>query len=89
LRNHIWLLVLLPILILVVVPWYAGHRTTDYGMDARLWAQLHSISTALELHANEFDGYPPSEANDPTGAPYCGAMKLCEAVLGQDLQGIH
>jgi hypothetical protein len=52
-------------------------------------AQLHSVTAALELHANVFDAYPPSDANDRIGAPYCGAMKLCEAVIGQDLLGMH
>jgi len=52
-------------------------------------AQFHSMGAALELHRNEFDAYPPSDANDPVGVPYCGAMKLCEGVMGQDLLGMH
>ncbi len=57
--------------------------------DAELMAQLKAMDAAVELFANEFDAYPPSDANDPTGRPYCGAMKLTEALLGQDLFGFH
>jgi hypothetical protein len=51
--------------------------------------QLNSLSCAAELFSHDFDGYPPSDANDRTGVPYCGAMKLAEALLGQDLLGYH
>ena len=49
---------------------------------------MHSMRL-IELFNNEFDGYPPSDANDPAGRPYCGAMKLAEALMGQDLLGFH
>ncbi|MEN6576304.1 MAG: hypothetical protein ABFD90_08175 [Phycisphaerales bacterium] len=52
-------------------------------------AQLHSMDAALELFKSGYFIYPPSDANDPTGKPYCGAMKLAEAVMGQDLLGWH
>jgi hypothetical protein len=52
-------------------------------------ARFHSIDAALEFFASELNGYPPSDALDPTGKPYCGAMKLCEAMMGQDLMGFH
>jgi type II secretory pathway pseudopilin PulG len=52
-------------------------------------AQLNALAAALELVQNEFQTYPPSEANDPTGRPYCGAMKLAEALIGRDQRGIH
>jgi hypothetical protein len=52
-------------------------------------AQLHSIEAAVELFGNESGGYPSSEANDVTGTPYCGAMKLAEATMGQDSMGVH
>jgi hypothetical protein len=57
--------------------------------DLELKAQLNAMNAAVELFAYEFDGYPPSDANDPTGRPYCGAMKLVEALMGQDLRGVH
>jgi type II secretory pathway pseudopilin PulG len=55
--------------------------------------QFHSIEVALELFRSEFDGYPDSGALDGStpagGIPYCGAMKLAEAMMGQDLLGFH
>ena len=52
---------------------------------------FHSISVALEMFRNEFDGYPDSGAVDSATPPqpYCGAMKLAEAMMGQDLLGFH
>lgn len=52
-------------------------------------AQFHSIKNAMELFSNEFDGYPRSDAEDENNEHYCGAMKLCEAMMGQDLLGFH
>jgi type II secretory pathway pseudopilin PulG len=53
--------------------------------------QFHSINVALEMFRNEFDGYPDSGPTDTATPPqpYCGAMKLAEAMLGQDLLGFH
>ena len=59
------------------------------GIDVRGWAQLKSIETALELFNSDLGKYPPSDAVDETGVDYCGAMKLCEAVMGKDLLGFH
>jgi len=52
-------------------------------------AQLKSVDTAIELFKYRCGEYPPSNSIDDTGADYCGAMKLCEAVMGQDLMGYH
>ena len=52
-------------------------------------AQYNSISVALELFNSEFDTLPPSNGLDPTGKPYCGAMKFAEAMVGKDLKGFH
>ena len=52
-------------------------------------AQFNAIRTGIELFAYENDGYPPSGALDEDGQPYCGAMKLCEAMMGRDLLGFH
>jgi hypothetical protein len=57
--------------------------------DTKQRAQLYSTRTALELHADDFEDYPPSDANDPIGVPYSGAMKLAEAIMGQNLFGFH
>ena len=52
-------------------------------------AQFNSINAAIELFVNECGGYPPSDANDAMGRPYCGSMKLAEALMGRDLLGFH
>jgi len=52
-------------------------------------AQFFYIYGAIELFNSEFDGYPPSNAMDEDGRSYCGSMKLCEAMMGRDLQGFH
>ena len=53
--------------------------------------QFHSIDVALEMFRAEFDGYPDSGDRDTASPPqnYCGAMKLAEAMVGQDLLGFH
>jgi len=54
--------------------------------------QFHDIGTGLEMFNIDFDGYPDSIDNGylaPAQPPYCGAMKLCEAMLGQDGLGFH
>jgi type II secretory pathway pseudopilin PulG len=56
-------------------------------------AQFHSIEVALGLFNAEHDGYPGSDALDGStpagGVPYSGTLKLCEAMMGQDLVGFH
>jgi hypothetical protein len=52
-------------------------------------AQFGGIQAAIELFKNETGNYPPSAALDITGEHYCGAMKVTEAVLGQDLKGFQ
>jgi len=52
-------------------------------------AIVHTLEGGLEMWRSEFDVYPPSDANDPNGVPYCGAMRLCEALMGRDLKGFH
>ncbi len=81
------LCLLLLVLILVVLP-DCGHPHR-YATEVRQRAQFHSMEAALELFNSEFGRYPPSEANDPTGLPYGGAMRLSEALMGQDLMGFH
>ncbi|MBN2138131.1 MAG: hypothetical protein JW720_10005 [Sedimentisphaerales bacterium] len=90
-----WLKILLVVVILVTPP--VVIISDVYINPGRDWkfhivrqnAQFHSMAAALELFNNAFEGYPPSDANDPAGQPYCGAMKLAEAVTGRDLLGFH
>jgi competence protein ComGC len=79
------------ILIGLLVP--ALNRVRIYASTVKQYAQFHSIDAAIALFNNEFDGYPESSAYDPEQPdgmqPYCGAMKLCEAMMGLDLLGFH
>ena len=75
------------ILIGLLVP--ALNMVRRYAYEVKQQAQFHSIDAAIELFNSEFDGYPDSSALDPMGESYCGAMKLAEAMMGQDLMGFH
>lgn len=75
------------ILIGVLVP--ALNNVRKYAKKVKQLAQFNSMQSAIELFSNENDGYPPSGALDGTGQSYCGAMKLCEAMMGLDLLGFH
>jgi type II secretory pathway pseudopilin PulG len=77
------------ILIGLLVP--SLNMAKRYAKEVRQKAQFHSIDSALELFNGEHDGYPPSAAKDGAATPasYCGAQKLCEALVGQDLMGFH
>lgn len=75
------------ILIGLMVP--SLNMVRRYAWEVRQKAQFNSIDTAIELFNSEFQGYPDSSYRDPVGDDYCGAMKLCEAMMGQDLLGFH
>ena len=67
----------------------AMNRVRRYARLVSQKNQFHSIDVALEMFRAEFDDFPDSRAADASGAPYCGAMKLAEAMMGQDLLGFH
>jgi len=75
------------VLIGVLVP--ALSKVRIYAKKVKQLAQFNSMQSAIELFNNENDGYPPSGALDGAGQHYCGAMKLCEAMMGRDLLGFH
>jgi type II secretory pathway pseudopilin PulG len=77
------------ILIGLLVP--SLNMVKRYAKEVKQKAQFHSIDSALELFNGEWGSYPPSNARDgaATPLPYCGAMTLCEAMVGQDLMGFH
>lgn len=77
----------LPLLLLILVPALSNVRR--HADHIKQMGQFHSIAVALQLFNSEFNGYPPSDALDTTGYPYCGAMKLAEAMVGQDLRGFN
>ena len=82
-------LVVCVLLCLLVGFLFVRSKVRDGPHDIQQKAQFNAINAAVELFSNEFDGYPPSTAVDSMNQPYCGAMKLCEALMGQDLLGFH
>ena len=77
------------ILMSVLVPGLT--RTRRYAKVVTQKGQFNEISKGLELYRNDHqETYPDSGATDSNAvapAGYCGAMKLCEALLGQDGMG--
>ena len=90
LKFCLLLFVGLLLLIFFVLPGvYFIRSVRHHDVKVKQKAQFHSFEAALELFPDEFGRSPPSDANDETGLPYCGAMKLAEAMMGQDLAGFH
>jgi type II secretory pathway pseudopilin PulG len=76
------------ILLGVLVP--ALNRVRRYAKDVVQRGQFHEISKGLDLFRNDHsENYPDSGPADPCGLGYCGAMKLCEAMVGQDGMGFN
>lgn len=75
------------VLVLVLL-WHPSHVLRHTRADMQR-AQIESLEAAVLLFECEFGAYPPSDVNDSLGVPYCGAMKLAEAVTGKDLLGFH
>ena len=81
------------ILMGVLVP--ALNRVRRFSKIVTQRGQFHEISKGLELFRNDHqESYPDSSAvsTDSTNTVlvgYCGAMKMCEALLGQDGMGFH
>jgi hypothetical protein len=68
---------------------YGWRCCSHYAGAIRQKAVFASVTAAMELWRHEFKGYPPSDALDDANQPYCGAMKLTEAMVGQDLLGFR
>jgi prepilin-type N-terminal cleavage/methylation domain-containing protein len=80
------------ILISILVP--ALNRVRIYAKVVTQKGQFFEISKGLEMYRNDHrDTLPDSGPADTSATPptvgYCGAMKLCEAMLGQDGMGFH
>jgi hypothetical protein len=82
-----WVVLVAVFLILVVFGSFAAKRMKDFALSLRQTSQLAYIGDRIILFDSDFGSYPPSDANDQTGKPYCGAVKLAEAMMGQDLLG--
>lgn len=84
----------LAVMLIIFLSLLGLHLVCRPGIHIDRWrvpqrAQFHSMEAAIELFKDDLGSYPPSDANDPEGRPYCGAMKLCEAMMGRDLLGFH
>jgi type II secretory pathway pseudopilin PulG len=78
------------IIILMSVLMPGLQRTRRFAKVVVQRAQLQEITKGLELYRNDHqETYPDSGAVDSNGDGYCGAMKLCEALLGRDGMGLH
>ncbi len=75
------------ILISLLVP--SLNMTRRYAKTVTQKAQFYDISKGLEMFSIDFEGYPDSTGKDADDVSYCGAMKLCEAMIGQDGLGFH
>jgi prepilin-type N-terminal cleavage/methylation domain-containing protein len=78
------------ILISILVP--GMNRARIFAKKVTQKGQFNEIAKGLELFRNDHqETYPDSGATDTAATPvgYCGAMKLCEAMLGQDGMGFH
>lgn len=64
-----------------MIRWYAKYTTQKN--------QFRNIETGLQAYEFDYGEYPDSGALDATGESYCGAMKLAEAMAGQDGLGFH
>jgi len=78
---------IITILISLLVP--GLNRVRRYARRVRQKAQFHSIEVGLDMFYTEMEEYPESSFEDSEGESYCGAMKLAEAMMGQDLLGFH
>jgi len=84
---------IIAILITLTVP--SMNAARRYAKNVVQKGQFHDIEGALEVYKNEFGDYPDSTDNgidtknphDPSH--YCGAMKLCEAMMGKDGLGLN
>lgn len=88
------LLTVMTIIILLMAVLVPGlNRIRKLAKDVTQRSQFYDIDKALSDYRNDHqDEYPDSNFldYDPAGRkPYCGAMKLCEALVGQDGMGNH
>ena len=83
------LVVMSIIMILLGLLLPAFNKVRKFAKQLSQNAQFHGIEAGLEMFKNDFEVYPDSSYQDLNGDQYCGAMKLAEAMMGQDLLGFH
>ena len=90
------------VLISLLLP--ALSMVRDFSREIQQKAQFHSIEVGIGMYEHDFGTLPPSQDNvdmfgntwnvpdydgNTNQAPYSGAMKLAEAMVGGDLLGFH
>ncbi len=80
------------LLISLLVP--SLNRMKRYALYVKQKNHFKGIGEGLTMFNAEWEDYPDSSRLDNSGGghgglQYCGAMKLCEAMVGQDLLGFH
>lgn len=83
------LIIILFLIIFYILPAIINPPLRGFAREVKQRAQFHSIGVALVMFNSNFKALPPSGRLDPNGIPYCGAMKLAEAMVGLDLMGFH
>ncbi|MGA2172687.1 MAG: prepilin-type N-terminal cleavage/methylation domain-containing protein [Sedimentisphaerales bacterium] len=84
-------LVIIILLVGILLPSIATVR--KMAKEAAQRAQFATLDMALEAFKQDYGDYPDSNQWDGTRpttlVPYCGAMKLAEAMVGADLKGFN
>jgi type II secretory pathway pseudopilin PulG len=76
------------LLISLLVP--SLNKIRRYALYVKQRNQFKGIGDGLTLFNAEWEDYPDSKREDDCKRQlYCGAMRLCEAMVGQDLLGFH
>lgn len=77
---------IIAILVALLIP--ALTMVRNMAKETQQKAQLTTIEMGLTAFKNDYGDYPPSGWEAQT-QDYCGAQKLCEALVGWDLMGFH
>jgi len=75
------------ILLGILVPSLGAVRR--YARVVKQKGMFHDMGKGLEMFSVDHDGYTDSSPEDLDKNEYCGAMKVCEAMVGQDGLGFH
>ena len=79
---------IIALLIAVLVPGWKKVKEQAYSLSQR--CQLRELSIGLEGWSNDHDMEYPDSYMDFSGEfSVTGAQKLCEALVGRDLQGVR
>ena len=82
-------LAIIALLVGILVP--TMNTVRNVAKEARQRAQFAAIEQALIAFRADYGDFPYSflDETTPSVGAYCGAQKLCEALLGWDLLGFH